>query len=54
MKTLLATAATILGVLVPSQTSHAQQMAQHVEVVIMPTGQAVLCWQAKEGRTYFI
>jgi Bacterial TSP3 repeat len=54
MKILLTTTAALFCVLVSTHTRNAQQMAQDVEVVIMPTGEAILHWQAKEGRTYFI
>ena len=54
MKILRNLTAMLLSVMVPTQPGIAQQMAQDAEVVIMPTGQAMLRWQAKEGRTYFI
>ncbi|MCU0777370.1 MAG: hypothetical protein MUF86_06845 [Akkermansiaceae bacterium] len=54
MKALRNLTALLLGVLVPTQSGVAQQMTQDVEVAIMPTGEAILQWFAKDGRTYFI
>jgi hypothetical protein len=54
MKTLRNLTAALLSVLVPTQSGIGQQMTQDAEVVIMPTGEAMLHWFAKDGRTYFI
>ena len=54
MKSLRNLAITLLAVMVPPQLGLAQQMTQDAEVVIMPTGEAILRWFAREGRTYFL
>jgi hypothetical protein len=54
MKPLRHLTAALLCVLVPAQPGIAQQMTQDAEVVIMPTGDALLHWFAHEGRTYFL